>query len=433
MRGNTERRKADGLPPTETPPPGWEVCPLCELCEPRGEIVDPADADCEVYVGLEHIDSGAPRLRRWGAPGDVRSAKALFHPGDVLFGKLRPYLEKAVLADCYGICSTDIIVLKPLRRRVLPQFLAYVLHTPEFVAYATSTMRGVNHPRTSWQAISEFKVLVPPVEEQRKIAAVLSAVQEAKEKTEAVIEAAKALKRALLKYLFTYGPVPVDQADRVELKETEAGLIPLEWEAVTIGEVAHVRGGYGFPHRYQGRTAGQFPFYKVSDMNTPGNETVMLRANNYVDTDVLEDLRAKPFPPGTVIFPKIGGAVYTNKKRILLQPSLVDNNVMGVTVADTDRCMPEFLFWTLQNIDLGQLASRGPLPSITAQRVKRYVVALPPLEEQQRIVDTLRAVESKLQAERERRSALETLFKALLRDLMTGRIRVNDLDLEVDA
>lgn len=427
MRGNTERRKADGLPPTETPPPGWEVCPLCELCEPRGEIVDPADADCEVYVGLEHIDSGDPRLRRRGAPGDVRSAKALFHPGDVLFGKLRPYLEKAVLADCYGICSTDIIVLKPLRRRLLPQFLAYVLHTPEFVAYATSTMRGVNHPRTSWQAISEFKVLVPPVEEQRKIAAVLSAVQEAKEKTEAVIDAAKALKRALLKYLFTYGPVPVDQAERVELKETDVGTIPKSWDAKRVGEVGEVVTGRTPVTADPSNYGGRYMFVRPGDM---GGSKYVTRTERYLSDKGLSACRA--LPRGTVLVVCIGATI--GKTGLTGDGPCATNQQINAVVAQSDTDS-EYLYYALtyRAPALPAKAGRAAVPIVNKSNFESFLIPMCSIAEQRRIAQTLAAVDEKIEAEERRVAALEQLFKTLLRDLMTGRIRVNDLDLEVDV
>jgi type I restriction enzyme S subunit len=98
-----------------------------------------------------------------------------FYKGDILYGKLRPYLDKAVLANIDGVCSTDIIVIKT-KKDIIPEFLIYVLHSKKFIKHAISTMRGTNHPRTSWESIARFKIGVPPLQEQRKIAEILSAV-----------------------------------------------------------------------------------------------------------------------------------------------------------------------------------------------------------------------------------------------------------------
>ena len=103
-------------------------------------------------------------------------------------------------------------------------------------------------------------------------------------------------------------------------KETEIGFLPEEWDVVKLGDIAEIRGGYGFPPKYQGDSSGEIPFFKVSDMNAFGNEISMWRANNYVSKNLVGVLKAKLFPEGTIIFPKIGEAIHTNKKRILKQP-----------------------------------------------------------------------------------------------------------------
>ncbi|MCC6004249.1 MAG: restriction endonuclease subunit S [Thermofilum sp.] len=157
-------------------PTDWRIAKLGEIAESRKEIVYPQQEESSTpYVGLEHIMSGEIRLRRFGNISDVRSAKMKFYKGDILYGKLRPYLDKAVLANIDGVCSTDIIVIKT-KKDIIPEFLIYVLHSKKFIKHAISTMRGTNHPRTSWESIARFKIGVPPLQEQRKIAEILSAV-----------------------------------------------------------------------------------------------------------------------------------------------------------------------------------------------------------------------------------------------------------------
>jgi len=102
------------------------------------------------------------------------------------------------------------------------------------------------------------------------------------------------------------------------------------WHHVEMGKVANVVSGYGFPREYQGLTDEEFPFFKVGDMNLPGNEKCMTTIANTISGTTLKELKAKAFPKGTIIFPKIGAAIATNKKRMLTQPSVVDNNVMGL-------------------------------------------------------------------------------------------------------
>lgn len=210
---------------------------------------------------------------------------------------------------------------------------------------------------------------------------------------------------------------------------TELGPLPEQWTVVPLGEIAEVRGGYGFPHRYQGQGRGVYPFAKVSDMNLPGNEFGVHTAANYVNENVVKALKARPFPESTVIFPKIGAAVHTNKKRILRQASLVDNNVMGVTVVAKDACDPEFLVLYFATVNLSDLANPGPLPSITAQRVKSQPVPLPPLGEQRAIASVLSAVQEARQKTEGVIVAARALKQSLMKYLFTyGPVPVDEAE-----
>ena len=170
---------------------------------------------------------------------------------------------------------------------------------------------------------------------------------------------------------------------------------------VRIKDVASVESGFGFPLAYQGNVDGGIPFLKVSDMNLPGNEVQVVSWNNSTSPDVLREMKAKAFPAGTVIFPKIGAAIATNKKRILTCSSSYDNNVMGI-VPNTGRLLSKFLHSYLLIFDISQWASNAQPPSIRKTVVENQQIPLPPLEVQrelvaeiegyQRVVDGARAV-----------------------------------------
>ena len=187
------------------------------------------------------------------------------------------------------------------------------------------------------------------------------------------------------------------------------------WKVVRLEEIADVRGGTSFPKAYQGNTEGKYPFYKVSDMNLIGNETLMQASNNWVEEDTVEILRAKLFPKGTVIFPKVGAAVHTNKKRLLSCDGLVDNNVMGVTIQNYDLCVPYYLLYWFEFVDLVDFSNPGPLPSITATKIKNTEIPLPPLPEQRAITHILQTIQE-AKSTRQREIELERECKATLLD-----------------
>ena len=205
--------------------------------------------------------------------------------------------------------------------------------------------------------------------------------------------------------------------------------IPETWGVRRLGDFASARGGTGFPPELQGQTGGRYPFFKVSDMNLPGNGVEMGTSNNYVTEEVRAKLAAKPFNVGTVIFPKVGGALHTNKKRILVSDALLDNNVMGVTIEDDRVCIPDFLLRLFEVVNLSDLSNPGPLPSINATRVKGTMLPIPPLPEQRAIASVLGAVQGAKEACEQVLATTRQLKQSLLHHLFTyGPVPFSEAD-----
>jgi len=185
----------------------------------------------------------------------------------------------------------------------------------------------------------------------------------------------------------------------------------MKWPNVLLRLIANVESGFGFPLDYQGEVDGEIPFYKVSDMNLSGNEVEMRCHNNSLDMNKLRELGARSFPPGTVIFPKIGAAIATEKKRILTCPSTFDNNVMGVI--PREGVVSKYLFYWFSSINLKDLANPGHVPSIRKAVIEELLIPLPPLSEQRRIVEILDEVDRIRRLRKEGNQKAERIFPAL--------------------
>jgi len=196
----------------------------------------------------------------------------------------------------------------------------------------------------------------------------------------------------------------------------------MKWPEVEIRQVADVVSGFGFPKKYQGTPDEEFPFFKVGDMNSPGNERCMTAVVNSISAQTLKKLKAKTFPKGTVIFPKIGAAIATNKKRMLTQPSVVDNNVMGII--PKDLIDEWYLYYWMQQFDLRSVANIGPVPSMRKTEVERVRIPLPSPSEQRRIVEILDQADAlrKKRAEADAKAAriLPALFYKMFGDPATN-------------
>ena len=198
--------------------------------------------------------------------------------------------------------------------------------------------------------------------------------------------------------------------------------VEVEWKA--LGEVAEIRSGWGFPNSYQGQENGIYPFYKVSDMNTVENQTEMYLANNYIDDIALKKLGVKLAPAGTIIFPKIGAAVATNKKRILSTLSAYDNNVMGLI--PKKEINYRFLFFWMQTIDLINLAhDSGADTSIRKSEMENFQIPIPPLHIQKeivRILDAFTALTAELTAELNARKKQYNYYRDQLLTFAEGEV-----------
>jgi type I restriction enzyme M protein len=186
-----------------------------------------------------------------------------------------------------------------------------------------------------------------------------------------------------------------------------------DWPIVPLNEVAAVESGFGFPLDYQGKTDEEIPFLKVSDMNLPGNEKQIVSWNHSVSRNVLRKLKGEAYPKGTVIFPKIGAAIATNKKRVLTRDSTFDNNVMGI-IPNTERLLPDFLHTYLLAFDLSRWASESQPPSMRKTTVEAHEIPLPPIATQRVIVAEIEAEQALVNANRELISRFEIKIQATL-------------------
>jgi type I restriction enzyme, S subunit len=184
------------------------------------------------------------------------------------------------------------------------------------------------------------------------------------------------------------------------------------WEEARLGELCDFRAGAVFKPSLQGQTSGEFPFVKVSDMNLPANAVRIQDANNWVSAADLGELRAKPFPPGTVVFAKIGEALRQNRLRQVARETVVDNNMMGA-VPRINRIDPRFFYYALSRFDFSDIAQGTALPYLTVASLSGLTLDLPPAAEQRAIAHILGTLDDKIELNRRMNETLEAMARAL--------------------
>ncbi len=156
------------------------------------------------YIGLEHIQKNQGIIG-FGTADDIKSLKTIFKTGDILYGKLRPYLNKHDIAQFDGICSTDILVYRTKYSQTA-KYINYFMNTELFISTAVSNSKGINLPRVSEKEIGNISVNIPDISEQTEVVRILDDLlakeQQAKEAAEGVLEQIDFIKKAILARAF---------------------------------------------------------------------------------------------------------------------------------------------------------------------------------------------------------------------------------------
>jgi len=157
----------------------WRFDQMAVMVNDR--IDDPSEANVEHYVGLEHLDSDSLTIRRWGSPSDVEATKLRFRAGDIIFGRRRVYQRKLAVAPFDGICSAHAMVLRAKPAVVSQEFLSFFMQSDLFMERAKQISVGSLSPTINWKTLAKEEFALPPLDEQRRIAAVMRATEAVKD------------------------------------------------------------------------------------------------------------------------------------------------------------------------------------------------------------------------------------------------------------
>lgn len=272
----------------------------------------------------------------------------------------------------------------------------------------------------------QIYIPLPPLPEQKKIANVLSKIQEAKEKTENVINSLKELKKSKMKHLFSYGPVSLEKAEKVKLKDTEIGMVPEEWESTKLGHIFREVN------------------HKIKNTEIDKNNIPILSMTRYKGLILQKMKFGKRVASRDILNYKI------IKKGQLAYGFPMDEGVIYfLKDYDLGAVSPAYLTWDLvdERIDKDYLdfLLKSPvliekyksLSSTTVHRrrivnkndFRNITIYFPSLSEQKQIVLILLIIEESIEKEKNKKNALEELFKSMLHNLMTAKIRVNNLEI----
>lgn len=389
----------------------WPILRLDEVAD-RVAVKNSAGHDRVMTVSAEQgLVEQEKFFNKRVASADL-SGYLVVEPGDFVYNKSTSINAPwGVVAryegDGPGVVTSLYIVFRAQTEVVDSAFMLLACNASAFFDSLRGTLReGARAHGLLNVRLGEFfgaKVQVPTLPEQRHIVDVVAAVDSQIETLTIEIERARRATTAL----------------RETLLEPKA-----HWKSVRIDEVATPATGRAFSERYQGVPSGVLPYFKVADMNAVGNERKMRTAPNWLTAESAAHVKPRICPAGTIVFPIIGAALRTEKRRVLVRPSAFDQNVMGLILGD--RVSSEFMFAVMSSVRLGDQSQTGAVPSVNQGLVSAIQFALPPLHEQEEIGARLRSFYEMADAATDELARLRMFRSALLAALLNQAIEISD-------
>jgi type I restriction enzyme S subunit len=410
-------------------PEEWEVRRFGDVFEKRREKITPDGDEMVRYVGLDDIASDNIHLQDYDENGTERSSTRGFREGDVLFGKLRPYLNKAAVAPFDGICSSDIIPIYAPDESI-DNFLLYLMHSKVMRDRAISTMSGTNLPRTSWGDLASAQFPYPSLPEQHRIAEVLSTVDEQIQQTRKIIQNIKELKRGLFNDLLTSGV-----REDTELSDVKIGAkrieVPTSWDVKRVRDIlsdekgAIRTGPFGSKLKNEHHVPEGIKLYEQRHIYEEdfeiGNRHV---TEKWYDSE-LTSYNARPKDVLITLQGTVGEAavIPEHAEEGVINPKLIRIR------ADDSIVLPEYLSRFLDdsqisNQQIESLSHGAVVSGLNVKTVGEIKVPLPPISEQKTIVELVDIVNEKLSNETDHEQELQEFKRGLMQDLLTGTVRV---------
>ncbi len=414
----------------------WSWCSLGEVTIPGSNWNPRRDPRPSIrYIDVSAVSRDELRVvseATYSSEEAPSRARRIVKTGDTIFATVRPSLKRIaqVPASLDGqIVSTAFCVLRPDSKVIHPDFLFFAMQLEHVVDSITNMQSGASYPAVRDVDVLNQSIPLPPMQVQHRIASVLNLVRTSMLRHYECAKMAAILKRATMRELFTRGLRGEAQ------KETEIGPMPDSWRETPLAEIAEVKGGKRMPKGVSLTVEETgYPYIRVTDFH---NHSVDLDQVLYVPKGY-EGAIARYTISKSDIYISIAGTIGL----VGQVPESIDGANLTENAAKIIRTDPKivtrYLMYALASTtcqsQIARTTGRNAQPKLALTRLQQIAVPLPPSkDEQEEIVAILEAIDRKIDLHLRKRAVLDDLFKVLLHKLMTGEIRIADLDLDLDA
>lgn len=388
-----------------TLPQSWHLVPLGDLVAPTRPKHKPLNYPDLPFIGMEHVEADSMRLLGTVKAGTMKSSAVHFQPGDVLYGRLRPYLNKVYRPNFEGLCSAEFIVL-PTTDQLDSGYLQYFLNSAPFVRFASHLKAG-DRPRVDFEQLRTYPVPVPAIDEQRRI---VRAIEEQFSR----LDSGSANVQAAIRRLGKYRRSLLHSAcsGRLLLSEStgtgpriNTGL-PEGWSSARLGDLASVGSG-ATPLRsrrdyYEG---GTIAWVTSSQLH----QEYVRSPTELITSKALKECGVKLWPVGTLLVAMYGEGRTRGKCSELAMPACTNQACAAIVFRPEQVDLrPWVKLFLLASYEANRsLASGGVQPNLNLGLIKGLQVPLPPPRERARIVSEVQRLLSIV-------GALEDLLESAL-------------------
>lgn len=389
---------------------GWKRVRFGDVVENCAETCDPAEAGIERVIAMEHLEPGSLHVRAWGNVSDGTTFNRRCRPGQVLFGKRRAYQRKVAVAEFDAVVSGDIYVLTPKDpKRLLPELLPFLCLSERFFQHAVGTSAGSLSPRTNWSSLASFEFDLPPLDQQRRIAEILWAVDEAEQASAVLVGNLETTRTAKIDGLI---PSPQVPSCRVNF--------------VRLDMVASMQNGRPFPSsEYQDATTSGVRLIRPGNLAPDGRlgwapkSTVTLPEKHRLENEdwfvganqVLINLTAQSLDDGFM-----GRVCFTSESDGGMLNQRIGRFVIG------QRVLPKFFFRCLQTSRFRALVENrcegSKVRHLYYRHFEDFLLPDFPKAKQAEIIDELDACEVALTSALKQRNALSDFSGTLINSIL---------------
>lgn len=353
----------------------------------------PVDEDKYTYLGLEHLDSDSIYVTRYGADVAPKGDKLIMKKGDVLFGKRRAYQKKVAIAPFDGIFSAHGMVLRPKEDVIDKDFFPMFIKSDYFLDAAIKISVGSLSPTINWRDLKELKFELPSLEEQRKLAEVLWAIYDMKEKYKKLILATDELVKSQFIEMFDR-----PEYERVKLKKISTLFADGDWieikdqsnDGIRLLQTGNIGNGYYIDKEAHSRYVSEETFLR-------------LNCTEILPGDILISRLPDPVGRGCILPDGIGKAITAVDCTIVRLMDMVEPEyLIGFTQTDLYRSQ-------IESAKTGTTRKR-----ISRKNLEKVLIPVPPIEKQMVFVELIKESDKSKFALQEAIKDLDALSKKII-------------------